>query len=120
MVCTRESVDDWLEYLDNFPSSADTSAKRLAGHLNAVLDDVSPYVSVGEDGRLEGGWRCSSLLEAMHVMLFLNLTSDRTIRKCESRRYPNYFRIGWQSKSKYCSKRCANRASTRLGRGQEP
>jgi hypothetical protein len=80
VVCTREPIDEWLEYLDNFASSAaaPTGAGVLASYLNSVLDDISPYVLVSEDGTLEGVWRCSNLLEAMHVMLFLDLTSGRT------------------------------------------
>jgi hypothetical protein len=53
-------------------------------------------------------------------MLFLDLTGGNTIKKCKSRGCPNYFRVGSQSKSKYCSEQHASRASTRMGRGQEP
>ena len=119
VVCAREPVDDWLECLDNFPSSADMSAEVLASYLNSVLDNVSPSVLVSDNGTLEGGWRCSSLLEAMHVMLFLDLTSDRTVSKCQRSGCPNYFRMGSQE-SKYCSTDCANHASTRMWRGQKP
>ena len=119
VVCTREPVDEWLEALDNFPSSDDMPAGVLASYLNSVLDDISPYVLVSEDGTLEGVWRCSSLLEAMHVMLFMDLTSDRPISKCQRSGCPGYYRMGSQP-SKYCSDICANGASTRMWRGQKP
>lgn len=50
----------------------------------------------------------------MYVMLYLDLTGGNTIKNCESRGCPNYFRVGPQSKSRYCSERCANRTSTNL------
>jgi hypothetical protein len=92
----------------------------VTSYLNQYLEGVSPRAFIGEDGNLERGWRYRSLLQAMHVMLFLDLTGGATIKKCQSRGRPNYFRVGPQGKSKYCSRRCANRASTRTGRGQEP
>jgi hypothetical protein len=82
--------------------------------------ESSERAFIGEDGNVKRGWRCGSLLEAMGVMLFLDLSGGNTIKKCGSRGCLHYFRVGSQSKSKYCSERCANRASTRLGRGQEP
>jgi hypothetical protein len=84
------------------------------------LFGVSPRPFIGEDGNLERGWRCGSLLEAMGVMLFLDLTGGNTIKRCQSRGCLNYYRVGSQPQSKYCSDQCATRASTRLGRGQEP
>ena len=71
--------------LDFFPPLRDMSAEELAKSLNPFLDCVSPRAFVGEDGRLENGWRCRNLWEAMWVMLYLDLIGDNTIRKCESR-----------------------------------
>ena len=100
---------------------ADTaSAEDLVTYINSVWNGASERAFVGEDRNLKRGWRCGSLLEAMGIMLLLDMTGGNTIKKCQSRGCPNYFRMGPQSKSRYCSKRCANRASTRLGRGQAP
>jgi hypothetical protein len=88
--------------------------------VNLYLQEVSPRVLLGEDGNLKRGWHYSSLLQAMYIMMWLDLTGDNTIKKCQSGGCPNYFRVGSQSKSRYCSDRCANRASTRMRRGQEP
>ena len=120
VLCTREPHSDWLVHLDRFPSPDTAASEDLVDYISSVSEAVSPRTFVGEDGNLTQGWRCGSLLEAMGVMFLLDLTSDNKIRKCQSRGCPNYFRIGPQTKSKYCSTRCANRASTRIGRGQVP
>ncbi len=123
ILCTREPVRRWDIHLLFFPSG-ETPVEHLVGDeansFNSYLQEVSPRVVVGKDGNLERGWRCRSLLQAMYVMLYLDLTGGNTVRKCQSRGCPNHFRLGPQAKSKYCSQRCANRASTRMRRGQEP
>lgn len=121
VLCTREPLfGGWLRHLDSVPSLDDKPVAEVADYLSSVLVDVSICALVGEGGELRRGWRCDSLLDAMHLMLFLDATSDYTVKKCDSRGCPNYFRVGPQSSSKYCSERCANRASTRMQRGQEP
>ncbi len=124
VLCTREPICRWEMSFRFLPSAAPSGALELDedGYvsLNTYLEDVSPRAFVSVDGNLERGWRYRSLLQAMYVMLFLDLTGGSTIKKCESRGCPNYFRVGPQSRSKYCSNRCANRASTRMGRGQVP
>jgi hypothetical protein len=123
ILCTREPLLPWGLHLLYFPSS-DTLVEDLASDdnlsLNSYLREVSTHVFLGEDGNIEPGWYCRNLLQAMAVMRYLDLIGGNTIRKCQSRGCPNYFRVGSQSKSMYCSKRCANRASTRMRRGQEP
>jgi hypothetical protein len=123
VLCTREPLQRWRASLGSFPSG-DMPVDQLVSHsynaFNWRLRQVSPYLRLGEDGKLKGGWRYRSLLQAMYILLWLDLTGDNTIKKCQSRRCPHYFRVGSQSKTKYCSERCANRASTRMKRGQEP
>jgi hypothetical protein len=125
VLCTREPVRRWTVGLRFFPSG-DTPIEDLAigsdygTSLNHYLQEVSPYAFLGRYGNLERGWEYRSLLQAMYVMLFLDLTGGNAIKKCQSRGCPNYFRVGSQSRSRYCSERCANRASTRMRRGQEP
>ncbi len=123
VLCTREPLRRWRVSLSFFPSG-DTPGEDLVSDsgisLNTSLQEVSPRLLLSEDGSLERGWHYRSLLQAMYVMLYLDLTGGNTIKNCESRGCPNYFRVGPQSKSRYCSERCANRASTRLRRGQEP
>lgn len=120
VLCTREPHSDWLIHLRQFPSPDTAPARDIADYIGSVSGDVSPHALVGEDESLAHSWRCNSLLEAMGVMLLFDLTLDNSIKKCDSRGCLNYFRIGSQSGSKYCSERCANRASTRMQRGQEP
>lgn len=47
----------------------------------------------------------------------LDLTGGNTIKRCDSQGCSNYFHMGPQSKSRYCSEQCANRASTRMRLG---
>jgi hypothetical protein len=123
VLCTREPLRRWRVSLSFFPSG-ETPGEDLVSDsgisLNTHLQEVSPRVLLNQDGGLERGWHYRSLLQAMYVMLYLDLTGGNTIKNCESRGCPNYFRVGPQSKSRYCSERCANRASTRMRRGQEP
>jgi hypothetical protein len=126
VLCTREPINHWTRSLRHFPSARETPAKTAEElvsdgwqSFNSYLQEVSPYVFLGENGNFEPGWHCRSLLQAMYMMLFLDLTSDRTIRKCQRSGCINYFRMGSQE-SKYCSTDCANHASTRMWRGQKP
>jgi hypothetical protein len=124
VLCTREPLARWRHSLVFFPS-VDTPVEQLVNNegfpdFNAFLQEVSPRVVIGEDGNLDRSWYCRSLIQAMYVMLYLDLTGGNTIRKCQSWGCPNSFRAGPQTKSIYCSDQCANRASTRMGRGQEP
>lgn len=124
VLCTREPLHHWEVGFRFFPSGALSGALELDEDsyisLNAFLQEVSPRAFIGEDGNLERGWRYRNLLQVMYIMLFLDLTGGNSIKKCKSRGCPNYFRVGSQSKSIYCTTTCADRASTRMGRGQEP
>ncbi len=124
VLCTREPLTRWGHSFAFFPSG-DTPVEQLVNNegfpsFNAFLEEVSPRVVIGEDGNLDRSWYCRSLIQAMYVMLYLDLTGGNTIRTCQSGGCPNSFRVGSQYKSKYCSERCANRASTRMRRGQGP
>lgn len=123
IMSTREPVFWWQYELENFPSgeslkaehgfALDVISQRMAGN-------VSPRGYVNEQGRAERGWRCPYLLKALYLMLYLDLTGGREIRRCEKSGCQEYYRAGPQSSSKYCSTKCANAASTRIGRGQTP
>ncbi|HVF00070.1 MAG TPA: hypothetical protein VNA27_01845 [Rubrobacteraceae bacterium] len=124
VLCRQEPLRRWEISFRFFPSGAPSGDVELDDDsyvfLNSYLEDVSPRAVIGKDGNLERRWRYRSLLQALYVMLYLDLTGGNTIKKCQSRGCPNYFRLGPQSKSIYCSPRCASRASTRRRRGQEP
>jgi hypothetical protein len=124
VLCTQELLRRWEISFRFFLRAGPLGRVELDADsyvfLNSYLEDVSPRAFIGKDGNLQRRWRYRGLLQAMYVMLFLDLTGGNTIKKCQSRGCPNYFRVGPQSKSKYCTKRCANRASTRMGRGQRP
>jgi hypothetical protein len=128
VLCTRELLPRWKSTMLHFPSG-DEPVESLAATdsyssrsylLNSYLQEVSPLAVIGEGGNLDRSWYCRSLLQAMYVMFYLDLTGGMAIKKCQSRGCPNSFRVGPQSEGKYCSKRCANRASTRMRRGQQP
>jgi hypothetical protein len=121
--CTREPLLRWKLLMYYFPTGNEPEEYLSSEDnytANWYLQEVSPRILLGKDGNLEPGWNCRTLLQAMSVMLYLDLTGENTIRKCQSRGCPNYFRVGSQNKSKYCSKRCGYRAATRMSRGQEP
>ena len=120
VLCTKESSVGWDLKLEDFPAPPYGRSRALATYLNKELIGVSPLLHLSEDGEYERGWRCPSLLKAMYLMLWFVLTGGSAIRQCESRGCSTYFRVGSQSRTKYCSKQHANLASTRMGRGQEP
>jgi hypothetical protein len=123
LLSTREPLFWWDGELKRFPSkerltaeygfSLDTINSRMAG-------SVSPRGYLGEHSQAERGWRCPYLLKALYLMLYLDVTGGREIRKCKRGVCQAYYRAGPQSTSKYCTERCANAASTRLQRGQDP
>jgi hypothetical protein len=120
---TREPLFWWEYELTSFPSR-----EHLAAEYGFSLDyindrmagSVSPRGYLDEQGNRERGWRCPYLLKAIYLMLYLDITGGREIRRCKRSGCQNHYRAGEQSRSKYCSQRCANVASTRMGRGQEP
>ena len=123
ILCTREPFRRWLTSLQFFHSGESPTellAEDYPTTLNSYISETSPRTILSEDGNLTRGWNYHSLLQAMHLMVYLDLTGGSTVKRCSSRGCPNYFRIGPQSKSKYCPEKCANRASTRMQRGQEP
>jgi hypothetical protein len=120
VICTRELFSRWFNMLEAFSWLNDMTTEEQAKSLNVSLGDASPFVHVSENGNLERGYQCPNLLTAMHLMFYLDLTGGSTIKKCQSSGCPEFFRTGTQSESKYCSERCANRASTRRRRGQIP
>jgi len=115
LVCTREPLLYWEVHLENFPTP-----EELLGAQHIRLPGVETVFAPDEDGYLHQGWTCDSLLSAMRLMLCLDLSGESTVQKCGSLGCPNYFRAGPYSRARYCSSRCASRASTRMARDQEP
>jgi hypothetical protein len=120
VICSREPLLRWSLALTAFTNLTSLTSEEQAKVLNGSLVDASPFVRVSEDGALERSYQCPNLLTAMYLMYYLDVTGGSTIKKCESIGCPKYFRTGAQGDSKYCSERCANRASTRRGRGLIP
>lgn len=118
----RESVRSWQRQLEDFPAPPYEAEHLpiLARIVNEWLIDISPKVVLGERGELARGWHYGTLLQAMYLMLMLDLSGGSRLKECESHDCQTYFRLGPQSGTKYCSERHASRASTRIGRGQEP
>ncbi|MBX6764994.1 MAG: CGNR zinc finger domain-containing protein [Rubrobacteraceae bacterium] len=112
---TREPLREWKAALEAFPTPDDLLARS-----SVVLTGAHPLFETDEEGSLQPGWVCDSLLTAMHLMLFLDHSHGNRLIKCASRGCPNYFRTGPYSRARYCSQQCASRAATRLYRGQEP
>jgi hypothetical protein len=125
VLSTREHTDSWRTALLDFPSGdlLRLENRTLRAALNSRLSGVSPY-SPQEGEKMGRGWRCTSLLEAMYLMLSLDLTGGRSIVKCQAKGCPNWFRQGSQSDSKYYphpddpakTSRCALREMKRRSR----
>jgi hypothetical protein len=120
VLCTRESVATWQRVLFDFPTGEFRPEDRyLRRFLNSRLIGVSPY-SPEDEEEYRGGWRCSSLLEAMYLMLWLDLRGGHSVRECGLSDCTNYYRVGSQKeKTLYCSEKHASLASTRMNRGQK-
>jgi hypothetical protein len=81
-----ESIFQWQTELWNFPQPPYTDERlpTLASYLGDWLASVSPMASIGESGELTQNWRCGTLLEAMYLMLYLDLTGGSLLRECAS------------------------------------
>jgi hypothetical protein len=105
----------WLAIPDSFPTPEEglkADSTRLPGVELVFVNDGGEYLSPR--------WPCDSLLSAMHLMLYLDLSGEGIIRKCNSHDCTTYFRAKPGSTAIHCSPQHANRASTRLARGQKP
>jgi hypothetical protein len=125
VLTTRELADAWLFALpaySDMPARLSSLEKQaLARNLRNDLRGVSPFPSVGEDGEWTPGWMCPSLLQAMCLMLYYDLTGAVDIRRCEF--CGNYFRTREGSRRAYCppegpskQSKCASAASSRAYR----
>ena len=121
---TRERAETWQFVLPAcskpLAELSDSEQRDLALSLRTDLSGVSPYPSLNEDGEWERGWRCPSLLQAICLMLYYDLTGHVDIRKCALPTCGDYFRASPQSRTMYCPSeeshkpsKCASAASSR-------
>ena len=114
VISTREPVFMWRDELRSFAQPL--SSKRLNRHL----EGVRPRAVASEDGRPAPSWYCPSLLKALYLMLYLDVTTGTKMQKCEAPGCYNYYRVGAHERdSKYCppppdkkQSKCASRASS--------
>ena len=127
VLCRSEPVGAWLYLLGEFqlacfPKAGGYAEDAMIEVINAEVSEVSPFLTRTEGGRYERNWRCRDLLQSLYLMLFLDATADKELRKCRAPNCPNYFRVGTHDKArKYCPSeepgkvsRCASRASSRM------
>ncbi len=118
LIFTREPVDAWRRELRWF-----AQAPSLSG-LNRNLEGVSPHIAADADGRPANTWSCPSLLKALYLMIYVDITSGVRLQKCQAPGCGEYFRAGPRSReSLYCppppgrkQSKCASRASSRMYR----
>jgi len=118
-----ESIFIWQSVLLDFPTPPLDTEERWpfwAQLMNEWLVDISPMVTREQGGKLAPAWRCNSLLQAMYLMLWLDLIRGSELRECGCHDCANYYRVGPQTNSKYCSERHAYRAAKRMQRGKVP
>ena len=122
ILARSENIFAWRSVLQDYPAPPYTVDRfpYLARVLNEALVDASPAITLGGARRLKQAWRCNSLLQAMYLMLWQDLINSSELRECASHDCATYFRVGPQTDSKYCSMKHADRASTRMWRGQTP
>jgi len=117
VVSTRERLASWeLECENFFRAPYDP---ELAYGINKRVAGVSPYTSFGEDGELEWGWRCRSFLQAIYLMVYLDFTGGKKVRRCKSPDCGRFFRLA-AHESYYCSFRCTRRVVAQCSRGLWP
>ena len=126
IISTREPLSFWDLEIEYFPVPPCT-----ADQLNSHMWSATPHAVTDGDGTLQPSWRCSSLLQAMNLMLYLDETDDAAeIRKYQAPNCPYYFRIvggdGRSLKSVYCPpeeprkvSKCASRASSQMYRDRK-
>jgi len=102
VLSTCEYTGSWMRALEDFPPGyLQPENKVLRAVLNSRLSGVSPYSPLEEE-EMYSGWRCSSLLEAMYLMLWLDMKGGRSVVKCRAQGCPNWFRQGSQPDSVFC------------------
>jgi hypothetical protein len=126
IISTREPFGYWTAEIEMFPVPPCS-----AGHFNSHTWNVQPHAITGESGEVERSWHCSSLLQAMYLMLYFDeTTSEFEIKKCQAPNCPEYFRVrmndGRSLKSMYCPSdepgkvsRCASRAASQMYRERQ-
>jgi hypothetical protein len=121
IISTREPVSMWRQRLHNLAEPPHES------YLNVKLEDVSPLLVSRADGEDAGSWSCSSLLEAVHLMRYLDLIYGVKMQKCQAPGCHESFRVGPRSRPRlYClpppgkkQSRCASRASSAMYRKRQ-
>ena len=122
IIATREPLDFWLDELRKF-----LPAPPGPEYFDQALEDVSPRAVANQEGGLASSWRCPSLLKAVYLMLYLDVTSSVRLLKCQAPNCPDYYRAGPLSRpSKYCppslgeeQSKCASRASSAMYRERQ-
>ncbi|HKH77770.1 MAG TPA: hypothetical protein VKA51_12495 [Rubrobacteraceae bacterium] len=82
-----------------------------------------------DEGEYRGGWRCSSPLNAMYMMVHLDQEADNKVVKCQAPDCPDYFRVEPKSRrTMYCphpedpegrQSKCASRTTSRDSRERQ-
>jgi hypothetical protein len=102
----------------------EAATERTVEVLRSELAGAQPYPLVGEDGRMKQGWLVGDLLQAMHLMLYLDETGGWELRKCQAPGCPNYFRASKSSdRGMYCppppgrkQSKCVSRLTSQMHR----
>src|SRR3954454_6132473 len=87
IISTREPVSMWRERLHNLAGPVHESS------LNFKLEEVSPLIVSGADGEGASSWSCSSLLEGVHLMCYLDFIHGVKMQKCQAPGCRESFRV---------------------------
>lgn len=108
-----EAGNDQLEYTEvPYISDADTKNQinrfRLNFRINDYMSQIRPALSWNYiTQEWIPGWSFLSLLDAIYLLLFLNLQANRYWRRCKRLTCHDFFLAG-NPKAVYCSDTCAN------------
>jgi hypothetical protein len=96
------------------------ASERIAAELQHRLADVHPGVNVTSNLKrppsLMSAWEVSSLLEALYLMFYLDVTQARRLVRCEN---CDLIFADPDSRVRFCSSRCETTHRVRLWREQQ-
>lgn len=91
--------------------------------INSCLLSIFPQLNLGIDGyerHFLGYWKTPTLLNAMYYELFLKISENKKIRKCQNSTCTRYFEIiGNDTRKIYCCRECASLQAKRNERARK-
>lgn len=82
--------------------------------INEYLQDISPGLENNYCMTFNGGWVINSLISAIYLMLYLDLSKNKLVKQCENASCQQWFSVSADNMDKkYCSNSCARAQAQR-------